>query len=83
MSHVCMELHVMSNQMKRHLDVKEIPRNGIYILFENDEHRQGMDRIVRIGTHMSNNQLRISLIPLIYVYHTRIEPLGSLLRGQK
>ncbi len=36
----------------------EIPQNGIYIIFENGETFSGMDRIVRVGTHTGNNQLR-------------------------
>jgi hypothetical protein len=36
---------------------EEIPRNGIYILFERGELAHGTDRIVRIGTHTGNNQL--------------------------
>ena len=40
---------------------KEIPANGIYILFERGEVSHGSDRIVRIGTHTGNDQLRSRL----------------------
>lgn len=36
----------------------EIPKNGIYVLFEDGEEAHGTSRIVRIGTHTGNNQLR-------------------------
>ena len=42
-------------------DDKQIPKNGIYIIFENGETVQGMARIVRVGTHTGNNQLRSRL----------------------
>lgn len=42
-------------------DDKQIPKNGIYIIFENGETIQGMARIVRVGTHTGNNQLRSRL----------------------
>lgn len=40
---------------------KEIPRNGIYIIFEKGEHFENFDRIVRVGTHTGDNQLRSRL----------------------
>jgi hypothetical protein len=56
----CAELHKLFSSMKR-FDFKfqesEIPRNGIYILFENGELGHGTDRIVRVGTHTGQNQL--------------------------
>ena len=39
-------------------DDLKIPDNGIYILFERGETGHGTDRIVRIGTHTGENQLR-------------------------
>jgi len=35
----------------------KIPKNGLYVLFENGEYGHGTNRIVRIGTHTGNNQL--------------------------
>jgi len=39
----------------------QIPRNGIYVLFEDGEAAHGTNRVVRIGTHTGNNQLRSRL----------------------
>jgi hypothetical protein len=36
----------------------QIPLNGIYIMFEHGEFGHGMDRIVRIGTHTGDDQLK-------------------------
>jgi len=41
-----------------------IPANGIYIMFEKGETYQGLDRIVRVGTHTGDNQLYSRLNPL-------------------
>jgi hypothetical protein len=60
MSKECEELHKIFNNMKRlsfPFDNKDIPKNGIYVLFEKGEKAHGEDRIVRIGTHTGNNQL--------------------------
>lgn len=54
-------LHVLFNQMKRYTwqDISEIPfENGIYIMFERGESLYGIDRIVRIGTHNKQNNLK-------------------------
>jgi len=40
---------------------KDIPPNGIYILFEKGELAHGTNRIVRVGTHTGKNQLRSRL----------------------
>lgn len=40
---------------------KEIPRNGIYVIFEKGETFNGIDRIVRVGTHTGEKQLRSRL----------------------
>ena len=65
MSKECEELHKIFNSLKRHrfpFDEEEIPKNGIYILFEKGESAHGTgDRIVRIGTHTGKNQLRSRL----------------------
>ena len=42
-------------------DKQEIPENGIYILFEKGEFAHSTNRIVRIGTHTGDNQLRSRL----------------------
>ncbi len=56
----CQELHNLFNSMKRHrfpFNEKDIPKNGIYVLFEKDEKAHGGDRVVRIGTHTGQDQL--------------------------
>lgn len=64
MSEKCKQLHQWFNNLERisfPFDERKIPRNGIYILFENGEIAHGMDRIVRIGTHKGKNRLRSRL----------------------
>ncbi len=64
MSKECKLLHEIFNDMKRYyfpFNEKEIPKNGIYILFEKNEKCHDLDRIVRIGTHTGNNQLQSRL----------------------
>jgi hypothetical protein len=40
---------------------ERVPKNGIYVLFEEGERGHGTSRIVRIGTHTGANQLRSRL----------------------
>jgi len=64
MSSKCELLHQWFNGMKKHslpFNEQEIPENGIYILFEKGEFAHPTNRIVRIGTHTGNNQLRSRL----------------------
>lgn len=56
----CNEIHKIFNGLKEYkfpFDQKEIPKNGIYILFEKGEKVDKLKRIVRVGTHTGNNQL--------------------------
>ena len=56
----CHNLHKLFNNMKRFtfpFETKEIPKNGIYILFEEGESAHNTDRIVRVGTHNKDNNL--------------------------
>ena len=56
----CEELHKIFNNMKKYkfpFNEQEIPKNGIYILFEKNEFAHGTNRIVRVGTHTGENQL--------------------------
>jgi hypothetical protein len=65
MSHICHELHKVAHQLPRYdftFEAKLIPQNGIYVLFEQGEYGHESDRIVRIGTHTGNNQLRSRLM---------------------
>jgi hypothetical protein len=64
MSTECNIVHKLANNLERYgfpFDELKIPLNGIYILFQKDEEAHGQDRIVRIGTHTGNNQLRSRL----------------------
>lgn len=60
------KLHLLFNEQKRfafpfkHRE-NEIPNNGIYIVFENGEKFGDLDRIVRVGTHTGDKQLRSRL----------------------
>lgn len=64
MSKICHNIHQLFNGMQRFsfpFNDNEIPKNGIYILFEKGEIGHGGDRIVRVGTHTGINQLRSRL----------------------
>ena len=64
MSKNCNTIHQWFNGMKKFtfpFDKQEISENGIYILFEKGEFTHSTNRIVRIGTHTGQNQLRSRL----------------------
>ena len=64
MDSICHKLHQLAGNLPRlkfPFDEKAIPLNGIYILFEAGETAHGTDRIVRIGSHTGDNQLRSRL----------------------
>lgn len=64
MENKCGNLHEWANTLSRHtfpFEKEEIPKNGIYILFEKGEKGHGRERIVRIGTHTGVDQLRARL----------------------
>jgi len=64
MSKICNEIHEIFNELKEYsfpFNEKEIPKNGIYILFEKGEKFNGLKRIARIGTHTGDNQLHSRL----------------------
>jgi hypothetical protein len=61
MSEVCGELHRLARKGTQHsfpFDVARLPLNGIYVLFERGEECHGGSRIVRVGTHTGDRQLR-------------------------
>lgn len=61
MNNYCEKLHKIFSTLPRFkfpFDENRIPRNGIYILFEDGEISHTGDRVVRVGTHTGNNQLR-------------------------
>ena len=64
MGQICHQLHLFFNRLPVlafPFDTNKIPQNGIYILFETGETGHGTNRIVRIGTHTGDNQLRSRL----------------------
>lgn len=64
MSKECRTIHKIFNQRQTHsfpFNEMLIPKNGIYILFEKGEKGHGAGRIVRVGTHTGENQLRSRL----------------------
>ena len=60
MSEICSMLHHFLNQLRRYhypYDADKIIKNGIYIIFERGEFAHGVDRIVRVGSHSSDDCL--------------------------
>jgi len=59
MTEACQYLHDMLSHLPRlkREDLAQVPKNGIYILFENGEKGHGGERIVRVGTHRGQNNL--------------------------
>ena len=60
----CEALHEWANSLpalRFPFDDVSIPLNGIYVLFEHGEEAHGANRIVRVGTHTGNDQLRSRL----------------------
>lgn len=58
---LCVQLHELLQNMPRYTweQIGTLPfDNGIYIVYETGEFYHGMDRIVRVGTHTSQNRLR-------------------------
>lgn len=63
-NHICHSLHQLLGGLSAcrfPYEESHIPKNGIYVLFEDGEVAHGTSRIVRIGTHTGNNQLRSRL----------------------
>lgn len=61
MTEICQRLHDIFNARPRlrfPFDKNQIPMNGIYVLFEKREYAHNQERIVRIGTHTGDNNLR-------------------------
>jgi len=58
---ICDQLHSLVHKGRRFdfsMGYNDIPANGIYIMFEKGEIAHGGDRIVRIGTHTGDKQLK-------------------------
>ncbi len=65
MANLCEQLHHLVMKGKRYdfiAGYSGIPKNGIYILFENGEVAHNCDRIVRVGTHNGDNRLRNRIV---------------------
>jgi len=63
-SDVCEVAHrlLRANELHRFpFDANRIPKNGLYVLFEEGEEGHGGPRIVRVGTHTGQDQLRARL----------------------
>ncbi len=61
----CALLHGLMNALPRSrypFEEKALPLNGIYVIFEKGERSHGADRMVRVGTHTGNDQLRSRLM---------------------
>lgn len=55
-----MKIHKWANNLPRlawSFDAGDIPSNGIYLFFEKGKKYCGLDRIVRVETHTSDNNL--------------------------
>lgn len=64
MSAVCIALHQLVGGLRLHsfpFAENNIPKDGIYVLFEEGEEAHGCRRIVRVGTHTGDGQLRSRL----------------------
>ncbi|ARN57875.1 hypothetical protein [Sedimentisphaera salicampi] len=58
---ICGCLHDFFNKLPRFrfpFDKQSLPLNGIYVLFEKGERGHCLDRIVRVGSHTGQNNLR-------------------------
>jgi hypothetical protein len=58
---LCAKVHELfrtTTQMRFPYNDRLLPRNGIYVLFETGELGHGTSRIVRIGTHRGQDQLK-------------------------
>lgn len=79
MSTECSLIHTLASALPRHrfpFQDGSIPPNGIYLLFEEGEPGHGGDRIVRIGAHRGQNQLR----PRLYQHFLNANKDRSIFR---
>lgn len=64
MSSACQFLHkkfATLPRFKAGFNPQDLPRNGLYFLFEKGETAHGGDRVVRVGTHTGQNNLSMRL----------------------
>jgi hypothetical protein len=61
MSKLCKQVHILfsSRQVFQYPFIpSKFPKNGVYVLFEDGEEAHETKRIVRVGTHTGNDNLR-------------------------
>ena len=78
MSNKCEQIHAFLNNLTRFVypyDENYLPKNGIYVQFEKNEFAHSYDRIVRIGTHDGQNNLKQRIFE-----HFKIEGIRSVFR---
>jgi hypothetical protein len=66
---VCRIIHDRFNALPKFsgsYEVSTVPENGIYVVFEKGESAHGGDRIVRVGTHTGERNLRARLNEHLY-----------------
>ena len=64
MINFCNELHQLCSKLPRYkhqFNISDLPKNGIYIVFEKGEKAHNTDRIVRIGTHTGQDNLPVRI----------------------
>ena len=64
MSKACKYLHAKCKNLRRikfPFHKEDVPSNGVYLLFQVGEKGHGWDRIVRVGSHTGDDQLRSRL----------------------
>ena len=64
MSKLCKQVHALfsSRQVFQFpFNPSKLPKNGIYVLFEDGEEAHGIRRIVRVGTNIGDDHLRLRL----------------------
>ncbi len=69
MNSACCYLHEKVAELPRfsgNLDGHDVPLNGLYIIFEKGETSHGKDRIVRVGTHTGEGNLRKRIAEHLY-----------------
>ena len=69
MSNTCQLIHSWANSLqifKYGFSYDDLPKNGVYILFEKGEKSHNTNRIVRIGTHTGNDRLGKRLYEHLY-----------------
>lgn len=77
MSEACQILHDRLRDLPRRnwkAPIENLPLNGIYVVFEKGEKAHGGDRIVRVGTHTGEGNLKSRLCEHAFV------PFRSILR---